>query len=70
MQGFVHAKQALYQLGYIPSPTGKKLFLPTISKMLYFFLYGCILPACVSVHHMCAVPVEARRGHRIPHKGR
>lgn len=25
-----------------------------------------ILPACMSVHYMYAVPSEARRGHQIP----
>ena len=28
-----------------------------------------VLPACVSVHHVCAVPVEARRGCHIPGTG-
>lgn len=23
-----------------------------------------VLPACMYVYHMCAVPIEARRGHR------
>ena len=27
-----------------------------------------ILHACVSMHHVHAVPTEARRGHRIPLK--
>jgi hypothetical protein len=28
-----------------------------------------ILPLCMSVHHVHAVPAEARRGHQIPWNG-
>lgn len=28
---------------------------------LYFYLYA-VLPACMSVYHVCAMPTEARRG--------
>lgn len=37
------------------------------SYFIFFHFILCvgILHACMSVHHMCAVPVEGRRGHRI-----
>ena len=34
-----------------------------VSDFTYFyFMYVGILPACMSVHHVHAVPAEARRG--------
>jgi hypothetical protein len=29
-----------------------------------YFMYIGVLPACVSVHHLCAVPLETREGTR------
>lgn len=35
--------------------------------MYYVFMcIGGILSPCVSAHHMCLVPIEARRSHQIP----
>ena len=36
------------------------------SRFKIVFLYMECLPVCMSVHHMHAVPMEARRGHQIP----
>ena len=40
-------------------------FLPT-KDLLVYFVYMCVLPACMSMHHMCAVPSEAREDIRSP----
>lgn len=40
------------------------LSLGVVLYMLKFYLYVC-LPTCVSVYHMCVVPMEARKGHLI-----
>lgn len=34
-------------------------------QMKCFYMCSGVLPACMSMHHMHAVPIEARRGHRI-----
>ena len=34
---------------------------------IYFYFMGMrVLPAYISVHDICAVPVKARRGHQVP----
>lgn len=32
---------------------------------MYLF-YVCVLSTCISVHHICIVPMEARKRHLIP----
>jgi hypothetical protein len=33
---------------------------------IYIFRYMSVLPAGKYVYYLCAVPAEARRGHKIP----
>ena len=33
--------------------------------LLYYFMCMCVLPACLSLHHRHAAPMEARSGHLI-----
>lgn len=43
-------------------------FTSAVSYFLIYFYFMCkgVLPACVSIYYMPAVPVKAKRGHRIP----
>ena len=34
-------------------------------KKIFKNVFG-VLPACISVHYVCEVPTEARRGHQLP----
>ena len=49
---------------YIHSKLKSSLLSFFISDFIYFY-FMCVLPACMSVHYMHAVPMEARRGRRI-----
>lgn len=37
-----------------------------IFLIYFYFMCKGVLPACVSIYYMPAVPVKAKRGHRIP----
>lgn len=51
------------------------ILISTVDFFLNIYIYRvysfilCVLPACVSVHHVCAVPSNARRGHQNPCNG-
>lgn len=36
-----------------------------IFEIYFYFVYLGVLPACLSTHHMCIVPVEARGRKRV-----
>ena len=40
-----------------PTPCLKKK-----KKIQFYFMCRDVLPACMTVHHMCAMPMEARKG--------
>jgi hypothetical protein len=37
-----------------------------LKKFYFYFTCMCVLSACISVHHIHAASMEARKGHQIP----
>lgn len=35
-------------------------------SLICYFMYKGVMPVCMSVYYMCAVPKESRKGHQIP----
>lgn len=43
-----------------------KTFLGDLIYSCFYFVGMGVLPTCMSMHHLCAMSKEARRGHQIP----
>lgn len=39
---------------------------PPTPPTFFYLMYVSVLPTCIYVNHVCAVPVKDRRGHWIP----
>jgi hypothetical protein len=49
------------------SPSPSLNYFPSI--YVFYFIWIGVLPACISVYHMCAVPKEAKKGIGSPGTG-